>query len=131
MFQLWVRARDGAKFCPSCGTALAAPAAQVTATVSPVVPGEGASSFQALQPPVYQAKVNVNIQGGKCVNKVAYVLLAFFLGGLGAHKFYSGKAGMGVLYLIFCWTFIPAIVSLIEGIMALTKHSDAEGYIYV
>ena len=38
---------------------------------------------------------------------------------------------MGVLYLIFCWTFIPAIVSLIEGIMALTKHSDAEGYIYV
>lgn len=29
--------------------------------------------------------------GKKVVNKWIYVLLAFFLGGLGAHKFYAGK----------------------------------------
>jgi TM2 domain-containing membrane protein YozV len=45
------------------------------------------------------------------------VLLALFLGGLGAHKFYLGQIGLGVLYLVFCWTFIPAIISLIECFM--------------
>jgi len=36
----------------------------------------------------------------------AYVL-AFFLGGLGAHLFYIGKYKRGILYLLFCWTYIP------------------------
>lgn len=45
--------------------------------------------------------------GKKVVNKVAYCLLALFLGGFGAHKFYSGKTGMGILYIVFCWTAIP------------------------
>ncbi len=42
------------------------------------------------------------------------MLLALFLGGLGAHKFYMGHIGLGVLYLLFFWTFIPAIVALVE-----------------
>lgn len=42
------------------------------------------------------------------------LLLTLFLGGIGAHHFYLGKVGLGVLYLLFCWTFIPAIVALIE-----------------
>lgn len=57
-------------------------------------------------------------------NRVTAGLLAIFLGGLGAHKFYLGKLGMGFLYLIFCWTFIPAVVSLIEGILYLTKSDE-------
>ena len=52
-------------------------------------------------------------------------------GGLGAHKFYSGKTLMGVLYLVFCWTYIPALIALVEGIIALTKPADADGCIYV
>lgn len=43
------------------------------------------------------------------------VLLALFLGGLGVHKFWLGSAGMGVLYLLFCWTFIPSIVAIIDA----------------
>jgi TM2 domain-containing membrane protein YozV len=42
------------------------------------------------------------------------ILLAVFLGGFGAHRFYMGQVGLGVLYLLFCWTGIPSIISLIE-----------------
>jgi TM2 domain-containing membrane protein YozV len=45
------------------------------------------------------------------------VLLALLLGGLGAHKFWQGKVGLGVLYLLFCWTFIPAVAGLIEAFL--------------
>ena len=47
-------------------------------------------------------------------NSTTGVILALFLGGLGVHHFYMGRIGLGVLYLAFCWTFIPAIVALIE-----------------
>lgn len=43
------------------------------------------------------------------------VLLSLFLGGLGAHKFYLGKTGMGILYLLFSWTTIPAFLGLFEA----------------
>ncbi|HJD43837.1 MAG TPA: TM2 domain-containing protein [Candidatus Paenalcaligenes intestinipullorum] len=57
-------------------------------------------------------------------NKIAAALLAFFLGGFGIHKFYLGQVGMGVLYLIFCWTFIPALVGFVEGIIYLTMSDE-------
>lgn len=58
-------------------------------------------------------------------SRTTAALLAFLLGGLGAHKFYLGQAGLGVLYLLFCWTFIPAIVAFIEFIMYLTMTDRA------
>lgn len=42
------------------------------------------------------------------------ILLALFLGGVGAHRFYLKQTGLGILYLVFCWTFIPAIVAFVE-----------------
>lgn len=79
-----------------------------------------------------QQQANMNntyVQTGRVVNKVVYVLLALFLGGIGAHKFYAGKTGMGFLYLIFCWTLIPAFLAFIEAIIAALKPSDANGNI--
>ena len=69
--------------------------------------------------------------GKKVVNKWVYVLLAFFLGGLGAHKFYAGKIGAGICYLLFCWTCIPAFIAFIEFIIALCATPDANGNILV
>ena len=85
----------------------------------------------AVQMPPQPAQTFPEGASGGGVNKVAYVLFAFFLGGLGAHKFYSGRIGMGILYLVFCWTFIPAIIAFIEAIIALTKPSDSSGNIMV
>ena len=56
---------------------------------------------------------------------MAAALFAFFLGAFGAHKFYLGQIGLGVLYLVFCWTMIPAIVAFIEFILFLVM-SDVD-----
>ena len=49
-------------------------------------------------------------------NKVVAGLLALFLGGIGVHKFYLGKGLQGILYLVFFWTFIPAVIGFVEGL---------------
>ena len=56
---------------------------------------------------------------------MAAILLALFLGGFGVHKFYLGRVGAGVLYLIFCWTFIPSIIAFIEMIIYITMTDEA------
>ena len=43
--------------------------------------------------------VNAAMFGIKTRNKWVAFLLCLFLGYLGAHKFYEGKIGMGILYL--------------------------------
>lgn len=48
-------------------------------------------------------------------NPTTAVLLALFLGGLGVHKFYMGQTGLGIIYLVFCWTYVPAIIGFIEA----------------
>ena len=46
-------------------------------------------------------------------NRKLAAVLAIALGGFGAHKFYLGKILWGIIYLLFCWTGIPTIISLI------------------
>ena len=53
----------------------------------------------------------------KLVSKPALLLLTFFLGAFGAHKFYLGKWVQGIFYLLFCWTGIPGLIALIEFII--------------
>lgn len=52
------------------------------------------------------------------------IVLALFLGGIGAHKFYLGQPGWGILYLLFCWTFIPVAVSLFEALNYLLMGEE-------
>lgn len=58
-------------------------------------------------------------------NRTTAAIFAFFFGWFGVHKFYLGQSGAGVVYLLFCWTFIPAIIAFIEAIVLLSM-SDAE-----
>jgi TM2 domain-containing membrane protein YozV len=50
-------------------------------------------------------------------NKVVAGLLSFFLGGIGVHKFYLGKVGWGITYLLFSLTSIPMFLGMIEGLI--------------
>ncbi len=68
---------------------------------------------------------NVNANNGygmgyrKMCNKWTSLLLCLFLGFLGAHKFYEGKAGLGILYLL---TFgIGGIGVIIDFLVLLFK----------
>lgn len=57
-------------------------------------------------------------------NRVTAALFALLLGGFGAHKFYLGRIGMGILYFVFCWTAIPSLVALFEGISYLVSTDE-------
>lgn len=63
-------------------------------------------------------------------SKTAATLFAFVLGGLGAHKFYLGSWGWGLLYLLFCWTYIPLLLAIIETVRYIVLKEDqfAEKY---
>lgn len=53
---------------------------------------------------------------------IAEVLLCFFLGGLGAHKFYRGKIGMGILYIFTGGLFgIGVLIDFFKLIIGLLK----------
>lgn len=53
-------------------------------------------------------------------SRVTAGVLALLLGGLGIHKFYTGAWGWGVVYIALCWSYIPAVLALVEGIRYLT-----------
>lgn len=57
-------------------------------------------------------------------SRIIGIVLALFLGGLGVHKFYTGKSGLGVVYLLFFWTFVPAIIALVEAIIWAFQSDD-------
>ena len=65
------------------------------------------------------------------VQKGIYIALCLFLGGIGAHKFYSGKWVQGFLYLALCATGISLVLSVFDLFGAIFKKSDEHGQIRV
>ena len=92
------------KYCPSCG--------EIIKKEAEICPHCGVRIKQAPQP--VQRRRTRRPASGK--SRISAGLLALFLGGFGAHKFYLGKGIQGLLYLLFCWTFIPGIVAFFEAI---------------
>ena len=57
-------------------------------------------------------------------DKVTAGILGILLGGFGGHKFYLGNKTKGIIYLLTCWTGIPWIIGLVEGIKYLTMSKE-------
>ena len=57
-------------------------------------------------------------------SKSAAILLGFLLGGFGAHKFYMGSWGWGIVYLLSCWLYIPFIIAFIESVRYVVMSDD-------
>lgn len=53
-------------------------------------------------------------------NRTSAALFALLLGNFGAHKFYLGQTGLGVVYLLCFWSLIPGILAFIDGIRLLS-----------
>lgn len=58
-------------------------------------------------------------------NRVTAGILAILLGDFGVQHFYTGQVVRGILDIVFCWTGIPAIIGIIEGIIWLTEDDAA------
>ena len=111
------QAAPAKKFCRSCGRQLDA-----NADYCPIC---GQSAHQQAAQPAQQPNVIINnvntvtVPNGREKNKWVAFFLCLFLGYFGAHKFYEGKVGMGILYLLTAG--LIGIGWLIDCIILLTK----------
>ena len=99
------------KFCKECGQKIAKKAVVCPHCGCQVEEVGGGSAAQpqivinnSNQNSNQNQNVNAGMMGmyGRAKNKWVALLLWFFLGAVGGHKFYEGKIGMGIIY---CFTF--------------------------
>lgn len=93
---------DKAQACPNCGHPF--------------------DSIDRLQNSIDRLQNKLTSTGNK--SKVTFVLLALLLGGLGIHRMYIASWSLGIIYLLFCWTFIPMLVAVIEAIVIGLRKND-------
>lgn len=85
---------------------------------------EAVNHVEYVQAPQPQHQPWCQVSQSKGKSKIVAAILAWFLGGLGIHKFYLGQNGQGVLYLLFCWTFIPSLIAFVEFIKLLCMNES-------
>lgn len=106
--------------CAYCGTTVMANS-EPTESQPPQYAVPQPPQYAAPQPPQYAAPQQ---QPREMKNKTTAALLALFLGAFGAHKFYLRQTGVGIIYLIFFWAYIPGIIAFIEFIIFLTMSQE-------
>lgn len=114
------------RVCPCCGAILDQPDPPIQ-RITTQAPQQVVS--QASQPTIVinntittgTPYVPYPVQVGNPKNKMVALILCIFLGVIGAHKFYEGKIGMGILYLFTGGLF--AIGWIVDIITLATKPS--------
>ena len=92
---------ENAQACPHCGNPM--------------------NNYAAQQP---QQNFSLNNPNPGPKNKTTAALLALFLGGLGIHYFYVGKYLPGIVFLVLCWTYVPALIALVQAIMMFSMNDQ-------
>lgn len=97
-------------FCPACGQSQVTRQAEAPQQPQIIINNVNTNTNK-----------NVNTAGGRgrARNKWTAFFLCLFIGYFGAHKFYEGKTGMGILYLFTVGLF--GIGWLIDTIVLLFK----------
>ena len=111
------------KFCKHCGGTIPQDAVMCTHCGRQVEKLAGAAQPQGV---IQNTNMNTNTAaavvagvGARAKNKWTAFVLCLLLGYFGAHKFYEGKVGMGVLYLFTLGLF--GIGWFVDLIVLLTK----------
>ena len=114
------------KFCKHCGGTIPQDAVMCTHCGRQVEKLAGAAQPQVV---IQNTNMNTNTAaavvagvGARAKNKWTAVVLCLLLGYFGAHKFYEGKVGMGVLYLFTLGLF--GIGWFVDLIVLLTKPNS-------
>ncbi len=102
-------------FCPDCGAAVSGSAPAQAVATQPRPDQTNAQPTIIINNTNTNTNTNMNPQMlGREKNKWVAFLLCLFLGVVGAHKFYEGKIGMGILYIFTFGLFgIGWIIDLI------------------
>ena len=79
----------------------------------------------------YSAPTTTSLGGvdRRSVSKVLYVLMAFFFGALGVHRFLRGQVGLGVAMIFLSWLTL-GIWPLVDFIISLVKLGAYPGENY-
>jgi|InofroStandDraft_1065614.scaffolds.fasta_scaffold54034_1 restriction system protein len=117
--------QKGAKFCQHCGEAI-----DSDCVICPKC-GKQVQQLKQEPPQVVINNTNTNtvtasatatangVGAGRAKNKWIALCLCIFFGLVGAHKFYEGKIGMGILYLLTGGLFV--IGAIVDTIVILMK----------
>lgn len=105
----------GTVFCKFCGNKIPAQAVICTHCGCQVSEMSQQAAAQPQQIVINNSNNNSNVNnvgmlGIRPKNKWTAFFLCLFLGFFGAHKFYEGKAGMGILYIFTCGLFVVGVI---------------------
>lgn len=110
--------------CPQCGAPVSDDAKKCEYCGAAIVKPQTAAPEPERVVYVNQSTTNPERANWPIKSKIVAGILALLLGSIGVHKFYLGQTGKGILYLLFCWTYIPGIIAFIEGIMILCSNDE-------
>jgi TM2 domain-containing membrane protein YozV len=91
------------KYCGACGLKLIDPTADSCPRCEAVLGGTSS---------------------GRPKSRVAAALLAFSFGGIGAHRFYLGQWGLGLLYAVSSWTFVPSVAAFFDFVRLIAMSDE-------
>ena len=115
--------QEGAYACPKCGFAIRSKRHYCFHCGVKTDP-EQVMCVQCGVALVSPASSGLELFGGT-KQKLPAGLFAILLGSFGVHKFYLESWGWGLIYLLFCWSALPGIIGIFEGIVLLTMDDQA------